>query len=243
MVKFDVNLSIGRWPFRPLPHAEIKELVPYLAGHGIEGGLLRSAEGAFSSDPEAENETLLKRCKGYKNFIPLLIANPFYKSFRQWNDVPAAVLYPGFQRFSLTAPETIAMAETLGSQGTKILVVVMREEDERAQHPLCKIPAVPVESLESFAQALPGMTVIALNAYVGEALRFTAPNLFCDTAFIEGFPALAPLAAKEKCGKLLFGTHAPFLCASAGVSKVAALDEKNRSAMSETLRNIFRHLI
>ena len=243
MVKFDVNLSVGRWPFRPLLHSEMGELVPYLARYGIEGGLLRSAEGAFSSDPEAENETLLNRCDGYKNFIPLLIANPFYKSFRQWKNVSAAVLYPGFQRFSLTDPETFEMGKTLAAQGTKIIAVVMREEDERAQHPLCKIPAVTVDSLELFARGLPEVSVIALNAYVSEALKFTAPNLYCDTACIEGFPALGPLEAKEKCGKLLFGTHAPFLCASAGISKVAALDEKKRSAMEKTLRNIFHDLM
>jgi hypothetical protein len=135
------------------------------------------------------------------------------------------------------------MGKTLAAQGTKILAVVMREEDERAQHPLCKIPAVTVDSLELFARGLPEVSVIALNAYVSEALKFTAPNLYCDTACIEGFPALGPLEAKEKCGKLLFGTHAPFLCASAGVSKVAALDEKNRSAMEKTLRNIFYDLM
>jgi hypothetical protein len=119
----------------------------------------------------------------------------------------------------------------------------MREEDERAQHPLCKIPAVTVDSLELFARGLPEVSVIALNAYVSEALKFTAPNLYCETACIEGFPAVGPLEAKEKCGKLLFGTHAPFLCASAGISKVAALDEKNRNAMEKTLRNIFHDLM
>ena len=239
MVKFDVNLSTGRWPFRPLPGETMPELAAHLRKYGIEGGLLRAAEGAFSSDPESENGLLLKRCGSYPGFIPLLIAHPFYKYWRNWSHVPAAVLYPGFHRFSLEQPETLDMAHTLAAQGTKTLAIVVREEDERAQNPLCRIPAVSTDSLNAFASALPEITVIALNCYLSEAKTLTASNLYCDTAFIEGFPALAPVEEMVQKGKVLFGSHAPFFCVSAALSKITALDEKGKAAMQHTDKWIF----
>ena len=239
MVKFDVNLSTGRWPFRPLPCETLPELAAHLRKYGIEGGLLRAAEGAFSSDPESENGLLLKRCGSYPGFIPLLIAHPFYKYWHKWEQIPAAVLYPGFHRFSLESPEALDMAHFLADKGTHTAVVVVREEDERAQNPLCRIPAVSTDSLNAFASTLPEMTVIALNCYHSEAKRLKAPNLYCDTAFIEGFPALAPVEEMVRNGKVLFGSHAPFFCVSAALSKIADLDEKEKAAIQHTDKWLF----
>ncbi len=240
MVMYDVNLSVGRWPFRPLPHETMSELASYLRRFGIGGGLVRAAEGAFSSDPEAENRRLVNRCRKYPEFRPLLIANPFYGCWRKWRRVPAAVLYPGFQGFSLSDAETLAMARGLAARGTRILAVVVREEDERSQHPLCRIPAVPPDALEAFAREVPEATVIALNCCAWETGRFTAPNLYCDTAFAEGFPALAPLAGAIRRGRVLFGSHAPFFCASAGASKIGALAANEQEAIRNAAEKIFR---
>ena len=239
MVNVDVNLSVGRWPFRPLPHATMADLATHLRKFGIVGGLVRTAEGAFSSDPETENRRLVEICRTWPGFLPLPVANPFYGYWHAWRNVPAAVLYPGFQRFSLLAPETLTMARRLVAQGTRILAVVVREEDERAQHPLCRIPAVSAAALETFAWNLPETTVIALNCYGWEAMTFTAPNLYCDTAFVEGFPALAPLAEPLRRRRVLFGSHAPFFCVSAGLSKVAALAENEQAAMQQAAERIF----
>ena len=239
MVKFDVNLSTGRWPFRPLPGETMPELAAHLRRYGIAGGLLRAAEGAFSSDPESENGLLLKRCGSYPGFIPLLIAHPFYKYWRKWEQVPAAVLYPGFHRYSPESSEALDMAHFLAEKGTHTAVIAVREEDERAQNPLCRIPPVPVDSLNAFASAVPEMTVIALNCYHSEAKALTASNLYCDTAFIEGFPALAPVEEMVQKGKVLFGSHAPFFCVSAALSKITALDEKGKAAMQHTDKWIF----
>ena len=239
MVNFDVNLSVGRWPFRPLPHAELSELVSHLRKYGIVSGLVRAAEGAFSSDPEEENRRLVEACREEDAFLPLPVVNPFYRYWQTWRKLPAAVLYPGFQRFSLLAPETLSMARHLALQGTRILVIVVREEDERAQHPLCRIPAVEAESLDAFALELPETTVIALNCCACEARKFTAPNLYCDSAFIEGFPALEPLKELRQRGRMLFGSHAPFFCVSSGLSKVAALAENEQAAIQDAAERIF----
>ena len=60
MVIYDVNLSVGRWPFTPLPQEGMADLVRHLAKYGITGGLVRSNEAAFSANPYYENEMLFR---------------------------------------------------------------------------------------------------------------------------------------------------------------------------------------
>ena len=240
MVIFDVNLSLGRWPFRPSDKENREPLAAYLARQGISGGLVRSAEAALSRVPDLENERLLQRCQGWDGFLPLPVVNPAWRFWQNLADLPAAALYPGFQHYSLADEASIKMGRGLAEKGI-VPVIVMREEDERAQHPLCKIPPVPVAELDAFAQALGDAPVLVLNAYSGEILRATAANLYFDFAFAESCFSLVPLARKHGAARLLYGSHSPFFCASAATSKLADLDDEAKSAVcAKTARRIFR---
>ncbi len=240
MVIFDVNLSLGRWPFRPSDKETRDSLADYLAKQGITGGLVRSAEAALSRVPDLENERLIQRCQGWAGFIPLPIVNPAWKFWRDLKGLPAAALYPGFQHFSLADQATIDMGRGLAERGI-LPVIVMREEDERAQHPLCKIPPVPSADLDAFAKALGDTPVLVLNAYNAEILRTTAPNLNFDFAFAESCYPLVPLIQKHGAARILYGSHSPFFCASAATSKLADLDGEEATA-AVTSRNARRLL-
>ena len=240
MVIFDVNLSLGRWPFRPSDKENRAPLAAYLAKHGISGGLVRSAEAALSRVPDLENERLRQRCQGWNGFFPLPIVNPAWKFWQDLDDLPAAALYPGFQNYGLADTATIEMGRSLAKKGI-VPVIVMREEDERAQHPLCRIPPVPTAELDAFAQALGGAPVLVLNAYSGEILRATAANLYFDFAFAESCFSLVPLARKHGAARLLYGSHSPFFCASAATSKLADLDDEGKTAVaSQNAHRILR---
>ncbi len=221
---FDVNLWLGRWPFRPSPYEDLPALKAHLREHGIDGGLVRAAEAAFTDDPAEENRRLFARLAGEEAFLPVPVAHPVFAE--TWRDLPtgvrAAALYPHFQDFALDAPETLAMARTLLDQGVRILVVV-REEDERIQHKHCHVPSVTPEELDAFAAALAPAPVIALGIMIGEALRLTAPNVVVDISFTETPPTLPPLIAALGTDRLLFGSHTPFHCTGAAVAKCAAL--------------------
>ena len=111
------------------------------------------------------------------------------------------------------------MVSGLISKGVTPLIVI-REEDERGQNPLCKVAAVPISEIDGLAKLFPETTFIAVNAYAYEYNSVTAENVCIDIAFAEAFPALATSVEAIGCQRLLFGSHAPFFCTGAAVSKL-----------------------
>ncbi len=218
MVAFDVNLSTGRWPFRPHLHQTMDLLVPHLARFGITGGLVRSSQAPFSSDLLHENHELAKACQPYDSFRALPVINPGYGF---WRDIQtqAVLLLPSFQNYSLLDGRTLDMARAMAKNG-HVFVISLREEDERSQHPLCQIKP-PTADIQAFAEAVPETPVIVLNALAGECGRWSAANVYFDIAFYEPFRITESLQAAPK-GRVLFGSHAPFFVASAALSKLQA---------------------
>ena len=220
MVTFDLNLTVGNWPFRPLPYSAMGQLAAHLKPLGITGGLVRAAEAPFCADLEWVNRLLARRVAGHPGFLALPAVHPAY--LRTWKDFhgPAAALYPTYHGYALDAPETLEMARTLASAGA-LLVLVLREEDERNQNPRCAIKPLPPATVEAFAQALPEARILALNAYAGEVSNWNAPNLFSDIAYVEaGLTAFASFSGALRA-QLVFGSHTPFLATCAALSKVA----------------------
>lgn len=218
MVIFDVNLSLGRWPFRPSVAETMPELAKLLQKHGISGGLVRSAQAPFSADPEEENRRLAACCTNFPGFVPLPAVHPAYDFWKR-GQFAAAALYPSFHGYRLTSRAALTMARRLAAAGT-MLVVVMREEDERGQHPLCKVKARPAAEVARFASLLPNAKILVLNAYWTEVMSWQEPNLYSDCAMVEAFPALCDVPTE----RLVFGSHSPFLCTGAALAKVTDAD-------------------
>ena len=215
---FDVNLSVGRWPFRRLPLENPARLTAALRAAGISGGLVRSLEAPFAMNIYEANDELYDLCRNHPELIPVPAVRP---DFGLWRDIkaPAAALFPSYHQYSLLDPGTLEMVGALLEK--KILpMIVIREEDERGQHPLCKVPPVPVAEINRLAEHFPGKPIAALNAYAGEFRFFTAPNLYADLAFSETFPALAYTVENFGTERLLFGSHAPFFCLHSELSKL-----------------------
>ena len=223
---FDVNVSLGVWPFRPLRFTTPAGLFQHLAEYGITAGLVRSAAAPFTADLDAANVQLSQVCRG-TDFIPVPAVRPEYGNWRALLGGPAVALYPTFHNFSLSAPATLEMAATLAASGTA-LVIILREEDERGQHPHCRIPSLPAREPDEFARRLPPATVMVLNGYLPEIVQWTAPNLYSDFAFAEAFPSLPTLLKGFPAERLLFGSHSPFFYTSAAIAKLAGaeLDHK-----------------
>jgi len=192
-------------------------LVPHLAQYGITGGLVRSSQAAFSSDLLHENQELAQACRPHDGFRALPVVHPGYGF---WRDIQtqAVLLLPSFQNYSLLDGRTLDMARTMAKNG-HVFVISLREEDERALHPLCQVKPPSTADIQAFAEAIPQTPVIVLNAYFGECGRWSAGNIYFDIAFYEPFNITEALLAAPK-GHVLFGSHAPFFVASAAFSKL-----------------------
>ncbi|MBE6364783.1 MAG: hypothetical protein E7053_03400 [Lentisphaerae bacterium] len=216
---FDVNISCGRWPFRRLPDSELPELVKVLKKFGITGGIVRSLEAPFSMNINEENDILLERCAGMENFIPALAVRPEFGLWRKFSGKVAA-LYPSYHQYKLTSPEALEMISGLLDKNV-VPLIVLREEDERGQHPLCKVAAVPAKEINELAEMFPDKPFIAVNLYAYEYAQLTAKNIYADIAFAETFPAIAEPVALLGSQNLVFGSHSPFFCTGAAVSKLS----------------------
>ena len=232
---FDVNLSTGQWPFRRLPLADTAEMFAKLTAQGISGGLVRSLEAPFSLNINEENELLYEKLRNFPQFIPLPAVRP---DFGLWKEVtaPAAALYPSYHQYSLTSPECVAMVRALLAKNITPVIVV-REEDERGQHPLCKVAPVSFDEINELAGMFPDKKFIVLNIYYYECGKLSAENVYADIAFTESFPALALPVEKLGVSRLLFGSHAPFFCIGAAVSKVACGDLNEEEQESVAYKN------
>ena len=237
---FDVNLSTGRWPFRRLPLEKLSDLSVRLRAAGISGGLVRSLEAPFSMNVYEANDLLLESCRNHPELIPAPSVRPDFTLWREI-DARAVALHPVCHQYSLEAPETLEMIEAL--LGKKILpVIVIREEDERGQHPLCRVAPVAVDEINSLARRFPEHPFLVLNAYAGEIGHLDAPNLYADIAFAETFPALSHAVEKFGTERLVFGSHAPFFCLESELSKLeyGKLTEEQRTSIAgENIGRIF----
>lgn len=231
---FDVNLATGRWPFRDLPLEKLEDLKVKLTVSGISGGLVRSLEAPFSMNIYEANEKLLKNCQNFPEFTVAPAVRP---DFGLWRDIDAkaVVLYPNYHQYSLLSDECVEMVRTLLAKNI-VPVIPVREEDERGQHPLCKVSPVPVEEINALAAMFPDKPFVALNCYSGEFAALTSGNIYADFAFADGFPALAGALKNFPASRLLFGSHAPFLCISSELSKLQ-YEGLNDAYISEIVYN------
>lgn len=215
---FDVNLSTGHWPFRDLPLEKSADLKVKLTVSGISGGVVRSLEAPFAMNIYEANEKLFAACKNFPEFFPAPAVRP---DFGLWRDIESefVVLYPNYHQYSLLSSECMEMVGSLLAKNI-VPVIPVREEDERGQHPLCKVPPVAVGEINELAKSFPGKPFIVLNAYSGELQGLTAENIYADIAFADGFPALRKAVEFFPASRMLFGSHAPFFCVNAALSKL-----------------------
>lgn len=218
---FDVNIGYGVWPFRTTVRSAAL-LVKHLAAADITTGWVHSMENVWNFDIDRCNSRLLQSWKKYPAFqaVPTLHED-YQQSLALMKDpaVPAGIIYPNIHGYPIASLEELPKLLT---ELRKPLLLPLRQEDERNQHPLAKVaPVAPGEVLE-LCRNFPGLRVIVLNAQKNEALtllRARLENLYCDTAFIDAIEPFHAFAEEGLLGKLLFGSCAPLLEPLAAVMK------------------------
>lgn len=221
----DLNLSWGYWPFQDFRFSILPEMKKFLEGNGMCGGLVRSAEAAFASDLEACNRKLFENLKNCDGFIPVPTVSPYYSEWKMLCDSGKAsvcAVFPGYHGYSVLSDEFAVLAEAFEKKNLTLLIVV-RQEDERAQHKLCRIPAVPIHEINELGQRYPGLRIVCLNCYFRELqpLLQNAPNIKADIAFVETLNTINSVAQQIDCQQIVFGSHTPFLYPHAALRKLA----------------------
>ena len=245
MMIFDVNLSWGNWPFQPFPFESALALTKSLRKKGIRGGFVRSADAVFSPDLEYCNQKLFQNFKVDNDFIPVPTISPRNRKWKSWLESGNRffVVYPSYHDYSILSTEFEELAHTLDAS-KKVLMVVMRQEDERGQNKLCRIPPVPAAEINHLGREFTNLKIICLNGYLGElkTLLTGAPNVNADIAFMETLNTVRTIEEQFGHRQILFGSHTPFLYTESGLMKWKNAGVDNQSSSAIACKNIIAML-
>jgi len=250
----DVNVHLGRWPFRRLRGDDTAVLVATLQKHQIEQAWAGSFEALLHRDVRSVNDRLAQECQKYKNLLlPFGTVNPLLPDWeedvrrcRAIHHMRGLRLYPNYHGYRLDHPDFAALLR-LAAQQELIVQIALKMEDERTQYPLLRVPAVDPAPLGGLLQDIKNLRVVLLGALVApagaEALRKLtgAGQVYLDIATLEGAAGVATVLQTLPIERLLFGTHFPLFYYESALLKLreAALrPEQERAIRSQNARRL-----
>ena len=218
----DVNVSLGRWPFRRLPLDDTAKLVAKLRRHGAAQAWAGSFAAAFDQDPGAANAWLAEECRerGRGLLLPFGTVNPKRPDWErelqrcvETHHVRGLRLFPGYHHYQLD-DEAFAKLFSLAAQQKLVLQIVTDLEDERTQPAEATAPHVDAKPLLTRLKDFPAARVVLLNWHrsVSAPLvpQLVAAGVSFDIATLESVGGVANLMGKISPERVLFGSHAPF---------------------------------
>ncbi len=253
----DCNVCVGPWPFRPLRRSQPGRLCSHLAHLGVDRVVATSNASVFFLNPADGDRLILRRPPALaERLAPVATINP---SLPQWEaDLERALergargirLLPRYHAYELKA-EYVRDLVALAAQHRLPLVLPLRLEDERHQHPLCIVTPLQVEDILRWYDSLPTRPALLLQngrfsewKTVGSQIGDGEP-VYLDLSFVNGpdgaIEELVELVGPER---LLFGTRSPFQYALPKIEQLAAalIPESAREAIGQgnAVRLFFR---
>jgi predicted TIM-barrel fold metal-dependent hydrolase len=226
MSLFDASAWLGPWPFQRFAEDSAEKLARKLQAEGIARALVSPADAVFLPDPQDADAAFLRALGAYPFLYPVPVVNPTMRNARELihryaaEGVRAVRLLPSYNGVAADAPCMKEALEEAGKRGL-LPVVQARLEDERAQHPLCRVPGIDIGAAAALARAFPELPVLVPCCYYAEAVRLLreAPNAYVDTSYVEKFRTVPSLLREAPAQRVLFATHAPFLYVRPAVMK------------------------
>ena len=248
----DTNISLFRWPFRRLPLDDPDALVMKLRVLGIAQAWAGSFEGILHRDIAGVNKRLADACRNRAELVPIGSINP---ELPDWEDdlrrcteehnMPGIRLHPNYHGYTLDDPRFRHLVE-LTTAAERFIQIAATMEDTRTQHALVHVPDVDLAPLTKLMNDIPGARVQILNHNLRSPLRQQlgeTPGMFFDTSRVDGTDGVPQLAHSVAPGRVLFGSHAPFLIPEAALIRVHesdVLDEASlRAVLSENAEQFF----
>ncbi|MFM7059048.1 MAG: amidohydrolase family protein [Planctomycetota bacterium] len=240
----DTNISLFRWPFRRLPLDSTSELCLALRSLGVAVAIAGSFEGLFHRDLTGVNRRLSEECRGRAELLPVGSVNPAKPGWqadfavcRGELGMRGIRLHPGVHGYALDHPDFRNLLEQALASGLFVQLVAA-VEDRRTQPDSFRTADVDLQPLSAACRGLDGLRLQVLNARpsIGLAQKLCElPGLYFDTARLEGTDGVPRLVQSLPPGRVVFGSHTPFLIPEAALIRV---HESGRLA-EEQLRSVY----
>ena len=225
----DTNVSLFNWPFRRLPLDTTDKLVAKLRSLGVSFALAGTFEGLFHRNLTDANRRLAHECSRHTELIPVGTIDPSQPGWRDDFELchsqlamPGIRLHPGCHNYQLTTPAVRELLELAAKAGVFVQLTAA-VEDRRTQPQQYRTADVDLLPLCEVCRDLPGLRLQLLNArpslILAEKLS-GVPGLCFDTARLEGTDGAPRLFQSLGRGRVMFGSHAPFLIPEASLIRI-----------------------
>lgn len=246
MKLYDINTSVGHWPFRKLSIESISALKKQLESKGIEGAAVVNTNGIFYKNCHDANIELASWI-GKKNdfFAGIATVNPVYA---QWEkDLRQCVkefgfralrLLPVYHGYELRAKEVDSIVDLAVDLDIPVLIP-QRIVDMRQRHWLDVEKIVGFDDVCALASRHPAAKIIHTECQISAAAfddKKSCKNLYIEISRLRSCygQQISKIASVIGCDKLFFGSGAPFKEISPSILKLehADLEKKQRDAIS-----------
>lgn len=226
----DANVSLFHWPFRRLPLDEPDALATRLTALGIGEAWAGSFEGLLHRDLDGVNRRLAAACRNIRHLRlrPFGSVNPRLPDWPEdlrrcahEHNMPGIRLHPNHHGYGLDHPEFDRLLRLAGETGLLVQLAVATE-DTRTQPPQTQVADVDLRPLPALLARHGKTRVQLLNHRPGNITAELAqhPNLWFDIARTEATDGVTRLVRLAGAGRVLFGSHAPFLIPEAALIRV-----------------------
>lgn len=220
----DVNVFLGPYPFRHVPHPDADVLLRVMDRESIARAWVGHLPSAFHRDPGAGNLWLHAQCVAHADrlrFVPAIRPDwPRWEHYLRFHKDSGAVAVRAYPPQWQLGPHDAAMRELALACGEMRLplILTVRFEDLRQRHPLDAAGDLSAAAIRSLARAGPRVRLVvtaAGRAMIEEVHWGLTPEegtrVCWDISWIWGPPEdhLAKLFRTVGAGRFAFGTQWP----------------------------------
>ena len=235
----DVSAFVGPYPFRLVPSATPEALLREMDRLGIDVAWVGHLGVPWHRDPRPANAELRDWLAPHgQRLLPVPTVQP---GLPGWEDdvsaaadagAPAVRAYPGQQGLDPTGGAVLALLAAVGRRELA-LVLTVRFEDQRQQHPLDVAAPLPAAALRALARSSPAARIVVTHAdrALVEEVHFgltadEATRILWDVSWIWGPPEdhLALLLETVGDRRFVLGSGMPLRIGDGVMAKLDLLE-------------------
>ena len=242
VMHFDLNVYLGRWPFRRLRHAGAEGVRQLMARTRTGQALAIPLQAVFYKDClDGVCEMVEDIGPGSADLLPLGVVNPNFpgweRDLRHMVEALGCVgcgVVPNYHGYRVYDPCAEALFRTMGEMGLPALVFV-RLWDERSHHWRMQVPPLTVEDISYVLKTYPEVRVAVCNANLPVESAALAPILSdrAQTLLTTAYKSLKLAEMVDRVGaeQIAYASGMPFYYPESALLQVldAEIDEQART--------------